>query len=47
MSQVLYYAGIALMGCAAVGAAVALVIFRVTGKRLDRQMEDEYGSDCT
>lgn len=42
-SQLLLCGGIALMAAAAVGAAVALAVFHLTGKRLRAKLEQEFG----
>lgn len=41
--HVLFYGGIALMATAAAGAAAAIVVLRISGKRLRRRLEDEFG----
>lgn len=39
----MFYGGIVLMGAAAAGAVIAAILLRVSGKRLKKQLEDEYG----
>lgn len=46
MTELLFYAGIALMAGAAVASAVAAVVFHLSKKRLRRQLEAEYGKKC-
>lgn len=43
MAQILFYAGAVLMSAAAVGAVIALALLRRSGKRLQAQLEAEYG----
>lgn len=42
-SEQLFLGGIALMGAAAVLTVVWLAVFSVTGKRLKKRLEQEYG----
>ncbi len=42
-SELLLYGGIVCMGAAAVTGVVAVVIFTVTGRKLRRKLEQEYG----
>ncbi len=42
--QLLYYGGIVLMICAALGAVGSLIAFRISGKRLREQLEKEFGA---
>ncbi len=39
----LFYAGIVLMALSAAGCILSAVIFRLSKKRLDQCLEDEYG----
>ncbi len=39
----LFWAGIAVMGIAAAGGVLCLVVFRLTGRKLKKQLEKEYG----
>ena len=39
----LFYGGIAGMALAALGGVIAAVILRLSGKRLNSQLEKEYG----
>lgn len=43
MTELLFYSGIALMAVAAAATAVAAVVLHLSKKRLDAQMEAEYG----
>ena len=43
VSESLLYGGIAAMAAAAVIAAAGIVIFTVTGRKLRRKLEEEYG----
>lgn len=43
MSELLFAGGIAVMAASAVGILSALVIFRLTGRRIRRKLEQEYG----
>ena len=45
MTELLFYAGIALMAGAVV-ASVAAAAFRLSKKRLWKQLEAEYGKKC-
>lgn len=40
---ILFYGGIVLMGTAVVGAAVAAIVLHVSGKRLKKRLEEEFG----
>jgi len=42
-SQILFYTGCGLMACAGVGAVIGIVAMRAAGKRLKKQLEEEYG----
>lgn len=42
-SELLLYGGIAVMGAACVLGAVGILVFKITGKRLKRRLEQEYG----
>ena len=42
-SEVLFYGGLAAMGAAAAGALLCIVIFRVSGRKLKKKLEQEYG----
>lgn len=42
-SETLFWGGIAVMVLAAVLMLLGLLIFRITGKRLRRKLEEEYG----
>jgi len=42
-SEALFYGGIGIMAVAAVLALVCLVVFLLTGKRIKRKLEQEYG----
>ena len=42
-SQLLFWGGIGKMSGTAVLAAVCLIIFTVTGKKLKKKLEQEYG----
>lgn len=41
--ETLFYCGIALMVAAAVGVVISLVVFSVSKKKLNRQLDKEYG----
>ncbi len=43
-SQVLFYGGLIVMGASVVLALVSLLIFRITGKRIKKKLEQEYGN---
>ena len=43
MAEVLFYAGIVLMGIAAASAIVAVVVFILSKKRLNTKLEAEFG----
>ncbi len=43
ISGLLFYGGIFTMGAAAILAVAAIIIFRVSGKRLNSQLETEFG----
>ena len=43
IAQVIFYLGAAMMACAAAGSIITLVVLHITGKRLNKQMEEEYG----
>lgn len=43
MNEVLMYLGIALMAGSALLAAVFAVVFSVTGRRLRKKLDEEYG----
>ena len=43
LSQLLLYAGAVLMALAALGGALAAVLLRRAGRRLDAQLEREFG----
>lgn len=42
-SELLFYGGLALMGAAAVLALACILIFTITGRRIRRRLEEEYG----
>lgn len=42
-SELLFYGGIALMVAAAALAILALIVFRISGCRLRKKLEQEYG----
>lgn len=42
-SELLFYGGLAAMGAAAAGALLCIVIFRVSGRKLKKKLEQEYG----
>lgn len=41
--NVLFYGGLALMAVAAAGGLVTVLLLSIRKKRLDRQLEEEYG----
>ncbi len=43
-SQILFYAGIALMAIGALGAVISFFALRSSKKRLNAQLEKEYGA---
>lgn len=43
-TEVLFYGGLGIMAAAVVLGAVAVVFFRITGKRIRRRLEKEYGN---
>ena len=43
MSEILFYSGIALIAAAAAGAVIAGIVFSLTGRKLKRKLEEEYG----
>ncbi|HJA30780.1 MAG TPA: hypothetical protein H9956_03915 [Candidatus Eisenbergiella pullicola] len=42
-SEILFFGGIAIMAIAAVGAVAGGAVFVLTGRRLKRKLEEEYG----
>jgi len=42
-SQILFYTGCGLMVCAGVGALIGILTMRAVRKRLNKQLEEEYG----
>lgn len=46
MTELLFYGGIALMAVTAAAVAVAAVVLHLSKKRLDAQLEAEYGKKC-
>lgn len=42
-SELLFYGGIAVMAAALLAAVVAAVILRISGKRLQARLEEEFG----
>ena len=42
-SEVLFYGGLAVMGAAALLGVAGFMIFHITGRRLRRKLEQEYG----
>ena len=42
-SELLFYGGIALMIAAVVLSILCVVVFRITGRRLHKKLEQEYG----
>ncbi len=42
-SELLFYCGIGIMILAAIAGAVSVIVFRVTGKRIKKNLEREYG----
>lgn len=42
-SEILFYGGLAVMGAAASLGAAAFVAFHITGRRLRKKLEQEYG----
>ncbi len=42
-SEMFFYGGIALMAAAGILAALCIVIFTCTGRRLKKKLEQEYG----
>lgn len=42
-SELLFYGGIAVMAGAVAAALLCAVLFAVTGRRLKRKLEEEYG----
>lgn len=43
-SECLLYGGIAIMAAAAIAAIACIIIFRITGRKIKRTLEREYGS---
>ena len=43
LNNILFLIGVALMAVSAVGAVAALVVFRVSGRRLRETLEEEFG----
>ena len=41
--QWMLYLGLGIMAAAAAGAVIAFVVFRVTGRRLERRLTEEFG----
>lgn len=44
-SELLLYAGIAVMAVAVIAAVILILIFSFSGKRLKKRLEEEYGTD--
>ena len=42
-SECLLYGGIAVMAAAVLAAAASIVVFRITGKKIARVLDEEYG----
>ena len=42
-SELMFYGGIAVMGGAVLLTAASIIIFSITGKRLKKRLEQEYG----
>ncbi len=42
-SEMLFYGGIAVMASAGILAVLSMIIFTLTGKKLRRKLEQEYG----
>ncbi len=42
-NELLFYGGIALMCVSALAAIIAILIFRMSGKRIKSRLETEYG----
>lgn len=42
-SELLFYGGLATMGAAVAAALLCIVIFRVSGRKLKKKLEQEYG----
>ncbi len=42
-SEMLFYGGIAVMVVAVVALLIALPVFKSTGKKINKQLEQEYG----
>lgn len=42
-ANIIYYAGLSLLALGFVGGLLAVIFFRVKGKRLHVQLESEYG----
>ncbi len=43
-SELLFWGGVAIMAIVVVMAVVCIIIFGITGRKLKRKMEDEYGT---
>lgn len=43
VSELLFYGGLAVMAAAAAAMVICAVIFAVTGRKLKRRLEQEYG----
>ncbi len=42
-SELLFYGGILVMGIAVIIMLISLVIFHITGRRIKKRLEEEYG----
>lgn len=43
VNEMLFYGGVALMALAAAASVIALVVFSVSSRRLQKKLEEEYG----
>jgi len=42
-SNLLFYVGVVLMSASAAGAVISLAVFRISGRKLRRKLEEEFG----
>lgn len=43
VNEMLFYSGVALMALAAAAAVIALAVFSISGRRLQKRLEEEFG----
>lgn len=43
-TQVLFYGGLALLAAGAVGSVAAVILFHISGRKLQKKLNSEYGN---